>query len=139
MAGTSVGWLKAKAKMIKSYGSEENFLQMVRERGAKGGKASNTGGFAANRTLAVSAGRKGGKTSRKRKGTMYYGLEYYLEYTNHKHDGYGYWDFVKMLNDGVRQKDMEAYFLVSRTTVEKWVRQYKKEFNGMVYSKYENS
>ena len=37
--------------------------------GAKGGKKSRTGGFAANRELAREAGRKGGKISRRGKAT----------------------------------------------------------------------
>lgn len=60
MAGTKDGGLKAAAKNIERYG--EDFYAKI---GAKGGKKSRTGGFAANRELARIAGAKGGKISRR--------------------------------------------------------------------------
>lgn len=54
------GGLKAAASNKKNYGKD--FYKVI---GAAGGRASNTGGFAANRELAKIAGRKGGKVSRR--------------------------------------------------------------------------
>ncbi len=61
MAGTKAGGLKAKAKNLAK---DPNFYAKI---GAKGGKASNTGGFAANPELARIAGAKGGRISRRGK------------------------------------------------------------------------
>lgn len=60
MAGTKAGALKAAATNKARHG--KNFYAKI---GAKGGKASNTGGFAANRELARIAGAKGGRISRR--------------------------------------------------------------------------
>ncbi len=63
MAGTKAGGLKAKAKNLAK---DPNFYAKI---GSKGGKASNTGGFAANPELARIAGAKGGRISRRGKKT----------------------------------------------------------------------
>ena len=62
MGGTKIGGLKAKEKNLATYG--EDFYAKI---GSKGGKASKTGGFYANRELARIAGRKGGLKSRRGK------------------------------------------------------------------------
>ncbi|SDP33738.1 Stress-induced acidophilic repeat motif-containing protein [Arthrobacter sp. ok909] len=68
MAGTILGGRKAAATNKARYGDgldgRENFYKVI---GAKGGKISRGGGFAMNRELAVEAGRKGGRASRRRK------------------------------------------------------------------------
>lgn len=53
--------------MVKKHGSEEAAREWFRTIGTKGGKASNTGGFAANPELARIAGALGGKKSRRNK------------------------------------------------------------------------
>lgn len=53
--------------MIEKLGSREAVSEWMAERGSKGGKNGHTGGFAADRELAVSAGRKGGTISRRGK------------------------------------------------------------------------
>lgn len=61
MAGTKAGGKKAAAKNLAN---DPNFYARI---GAKGGKAGNTGGFAANRELARIAGAIGGRKSRRGK------------------------------------------------------------------------
>jgi general stress protein YciG len=58
MAGTEAGGKAAAVTNKKKYGAD--FYTRI---GAKGGQASNTGGFAANPELAREAGRKGGTLS----------------------------------------------------------------------------
>lgn len=58
MAGTIEGGKKAAATNKARYGED-----FYRVQGAKGGKGSNTGGFAANPELARIAGKKGGRNS----------------------------------------------------------------------------
>jgi general stress protein YciG len=60
MAGTKDGGKRAAQSNYERFG--KNFYQVI---GAKGGRASRTGGFYNNRELAVIAGRKGGKASRR--------------------------------------------------------------------------
>lgn len=62
MAGTREGGKKAAKTNKIRYG--ETFYQQI---GRKGGKISRGGGFAMNRDLAVEAGRRGGKASRRTK------------------------------------------------------------------------
>ena len=62
MPGTKAGARKAALTNKKRYG--DDFYANI---GAKGGKNSNTGGFAANRELARIAGAKGGRISRRKK------------------------------------------------------------------------
>lgn len=62
MAGTRAGGLRAAATNKTRYGL--NFYEQI---GRKGGKISRGGGFAVNRELAVEAGRKGGRASRRTK------------------------------------------------------------------------
>jgi len=62
MAGTKEGGIKASITNKEKYG--EDFYGKI---GAKGGKASRTGGFYVNRVLARIAGAKGGKVSKRRK------------------------------------------------------------------------
>jgi general stress protein YciG len=62
MAGTQNGGHKAAATNKQRYG-----LDFYKRIGHMGGRISRGGGFAANRALAVEAGRKGGKASRRRK------------------------------------------------------------------------
>lgn len=64
MAGTKAGGLKAAAKNLAK---DPDFYAKI---GRKGGKASNTGGFAANPELARIAGAKGGRISRRRKANV---------------------------------------------------------------------
>lgn len=61
MAGTIKGGQKAAATNKKRYGLD--FYERI---GAAGGKISRGGGFAKNRQLAVEAGRRGGRASRRR-------------------------------------------------------------------------
>ena len=60
MAGTKAGGLKAAATNKERHGA--NFYAEI---GRKGGQNGTTGGFYANRELAVEAGRKGGKISKR--------------------------------------------------------------------------
>lgn len=60
MPGTKLGGQKAARTNKARYGL--NFYEQI---GRKGGMISRGGGFAMNRELAVSAGRKGGKASRR--------------------------------------------------------------------------
>lgn len=62
MAGTQEGGRQAAATNKQRYGLD--FYRLI---GSKGGKISRGGGFAMNRDLAVEAGRKGGKASRRTK------------------------------------------------------------------------
>lgn len=62
MAGTREGGLQAAATNKQRYG-----LSFYGQIGRKGGKISRGGGFAVNRELAVEAGRKGGRASRRTK------------------------------------------------------------------------
>lgn len=62
MAGTRAGGIKAASTNKTRYGL--NFYEQI---GRKGGKISRGGGFAVNRELAVEAGRKGGRASRRTK------------------------------------------------------------------------
>jgi hypothetical protein len=62
MAGTKNGGKAAAATNKAKYG--DNFYARI---GAIGGKKGHTGGFAANRDLARSAGAKGGRISRRTK------------------------------------------------------------------------
>lgn len=64
MAGTKEGGKKA---ALKNLQRDPDFYAKI---GAKGGKASNTGGFAANPELARIAGAKGGRISRRTKKTQ---------------------------------------------------------------------
>lgn len=60
MAGTKAGGQKAAATNLFRHGKD--FYKRI---GQKGGQNGHTGGFAANPTLAIIAGRKGGKISRR--------------------------------------------------------------------------
>jgi general stress protein YciG len=62
MAGTIQGGKSAAATNKAKYGKD--FYARI---GAMGGKKGTTGGFAANRELARSAGAKGGRISRRTK------------------------------------------------------------------------
>jgi uncharacterized protein len=62
MAGTKNGGKSAAATNKAKYGAD--FYARI---GAMGGKKGHTGGFAANRELARSAGAKGGRISRRSK------------------------------------------------------------------------
>lgn len=64
MAGTSKGGKAAASTNKSKYGTD--FYAKI---GAKGGKKSRGGGFAANRELARKAGAKGGRISRRGKKT----------------------------------------------------------------------
>lgn len=64
MAGSVSGGKRAAETNKRKYG--EDFYRNI---GAKGGKASKTGGFYANRELASTAGRIGGLKSRRNKKT----------------------------------------------------------------------
>ena len=60
MAGTKAGGKAAAATNKMKYGT--NFYAKI---GAQGGKKGHTGGFYANRELARTAGREGGRISRR--------------------------------------------------------------------------
>lgn len=60
MAQTKVGAKKAVFSVRERLG--QDWYSVI---GAKGGKASGTGGFYADRTVAVRAGAKGGKLSKR--------------------------------------------------------------------------
>lgn len=62
MAGTKAGGLQAAQSNKKRHG--DDFYRRI---GAKGGRMGHTGGFAANRELARTAGAKGGRISRRHK------------------------------------------------------------------------
>lgn len=62
MAGTKAGGQKAAKTTIERHG-----LDFYKRIGSMGGKNGHTGGFAANRELARTAGAKGGRISRRRK------------------------------------------------------------------------
>lgn len=62
MAGTKTGGAKAAITNKIRHGSD--FYARI---GAKGGKNGHTGGFAANKALAIEAGMKGGKISKRGK------------------------------------------------------------------------
>ena len=62
MAGTKAGGAKAAVTNKIRHGSD--FYAKI---GAKGGKNGHTGGFAANKGLAIMAGTKGGKISKRGK------------------------------------------------------------------------
>jgi uncharacterized protein len=64
MAGTKAGGKAAAATNKAKYGPD--FYAKI---GAKGGQLGRTGGFFANRELARLAGQKGGRISRRTKGT----------------------------------------------------------------------
>jgi len=58
---------KWKVTMIEKHGSEEALKEWLHIIGSKGGRNGRTGGFHKNRELAVIAGRRGGKISRRTK------------------------------------------------------------------------
>lgn len=60
MSGNTAGGLKAREKIYEKYGKD--WYATI---GRKGGQNGNTGGFAANPKLAIIAGRKGGKISKR--------------------------------------------------------------------------
>lgn len=60
MSGTKAGGIKAAKTNLEKYGAD--FYKRI---GHKGGKNGHTGGFAANRELARTAGAKGGKISKR--------------------------------------------------------------------------
>lgn len=65
MAGTRIGGIRAARTNKQRYGDGENgFYPQI---GRLGGTISRGGGFAGNRELAIEAGRKGGKASRRTK------------------------------------------------------------------------
>ena len=64
MSGTKAGGIKAAATNKKRNG--EDFFKRI---GAIGGRNGHTGGFASSHELAVEAGRKGGRDSKRGKAT----------------------------------------------------------------------
>ena len=66
MSGTKAGGLKLRATMIKKFGSEEAWMDYVKERGRRGGSAKVSKGFGKNPELAREAGRLGGMAKRKK-------------------------------------------------------------------------
>jgi len=65
MSGTRAGGQKAALKNKQRYGA--TFYMVI---GSAGGKKSRGGGFAKNRDLAIEAGRRGGRASRRHKATQ---------------------------------------------------------------------
>lgn len=49
MSGTAKGGVKLRETMIKKYGSEEAWKEIMRQKASKGGKNSNNGGFASKK------------------------------------------------------------------------------------------
>ena len=71
MAGTKSGGIKNNETMLKKFNGDAQALKKWRQEiGAKGGRGSNTGGFAARPDLAIEAGRKGGRISRRGKSNI---------------------------------------------------------------------
>jgi len=66
VSGTKAGGLKLRATMIKKFGSEEAWMDYVKERGRRGGSAKVSKGFGKNPELAREAGRLGGMAKRKK-------------------------------------------------------------------------
>lgn len=66
MAGTKAGGLKASQTCKAKYGDD-----FYKKAGQKGGRNGHTGGFASSHELAVEAGRKGGKVSKRGQKTTY--------------------------------------------------------------------
>jgi general stress protein YciG len=70
MPGTKAGAQKAKQKLINKLGGYDKYMEWMKGIGSKGGHngfgPDYTGGFAGNRALASTAGRKGGLISRRR-------------------------------------------------------------------------
>ena len=62
MVGTKLGGIKARQTNYMKHGKD--FYKRI---GRKGGRNGHTGGFAANPALAIIAGRKGGRISRRGK------------------------------------------------------------------------
>lgn len=60
MSGTKAGGMKAAKTNLERHGAD--FYKRI---GQKGGQNGHTGGFAANRELARTAGAKGGRISRR--------------------------------------------------------------------------
>ena len=60
----NTAWLKT---MVKKHGSKKEVQRIMRERAAKGGRNGKGTGFALNPELAIEAGRKGGKISKRKK------------------------------------------------------------------------
>lgn len=54
------------------------------------------------------------------------GLEYYLNRTAPIHNGYGYDDFVKMVESDVNKANLAKAFKVDRKTIYKWLALYNK-------------
>ena len=65
-SGGKLSWQEQKQVVRKQQLKDPNFYAKI---GAKGGRNSRTGGFAANPALARIAGAKGGRISRRRKTT----------------------------------------------------------------------
>lgn len=68
MANTKAGGIKLRETMIKKFGSEEAWKEVMRERAAKGGKVSSklTGaGFSHKDADPRAAGRLGGRKSKR--------------------------------------------------------------------------
>lgn len=71
MAGSKVGYAKARLKLLEQYGGEEGLKQHYQEIGVAGGSASRSTprGFAAMDADKLTAvAKKGGRNSRKRTG-----------------------------------------------------------------------
>lgn len=60
MSGTKIGGCKTRDTNLEKYGKD--FYSSI---GRKGGQASTTGGFYANRKLASEAGRRGGRKAKR--------------------------------------------------------------------------
>lgn len=63
--GAEMATQRWRKTMLEKYGGEDGVHKMMQMIGSKGGQRGHTGGFAANRELARTAGAKGGKISRR--------------------------------------------------------------------------
>lgn len=95
-----------RALQIEKHGSEEAWKKFVRDNGSIGGKsATKPRGFAVNRSLARTAGKKGG-LSKERTSPAHLGTVKYFERYKDKLNGVTREEFIGMYKLGKRQKDM---------------------------------
>ena len=104
MAGTRKGGLKAKKTNKRVYG--KNFYKII---GRKGGLSSRDGGFASNKTLASTAGAKGGRISRR-------GPTYSQEIRD---------SIQRRYHCGWSVKELSSKYCVNQSTIYSWMRKYE--------------
>ena len=106
------GWEEANAKMkrtmIEKYGGQEGYHKRMQEIGRKGGKVKGVKGFALDPERAITAGRKGGRISRR------YGSRQDARLNKEKQK------IIEMLNEGQSKKEVADWLDVSYTTFSRW-------------------